>query len=133
MRVLLVDDEPLMLEYSASVLTSCGFEVQQETNGDDALECYLELGPYDLVLTDYIHPGMDGIELAAAIRRKNAKQAIALVTAATFVKPLPAAVKDIPVLEKPWQRQELLELVRSTLESCTHKAGKHPPPSPRKH
>ncbi len=94
-----------------------------EADGDEALAHYLEFGPYDLVLTDYIHPGMDGIELAVAIRRKNPVQPIALVTAvAVFVEPFPPMVKDISVLEKPWQKQELLELVKSTIEGKGYQA-----------
>src|SRR5439155_19237052 len=63
MRILLVDDEPLMQKCYLSVLASSGFDVAMEGNGDDALAHYLERGPYDLVLTDYIHPGMGGIDL----------------------------------------------------------------------
>jgi len=117
MRILLVDDDPGMQECTASILRSAGFEIEQEGNGDEALQHYLERGPCDLVLTDFRHPGMDGIELAAAIRRKSPMQPIALVSAsAADLAPLPPALRDVPILVKPFRPQDLLELVRSMLK-----------------
>src|ERR1035438_8310767 len=50
-------------------IVQAGFELEFAFDGDEALACYRQQGPYDLVLTDFYHPGMNGIELARAILR----------------------------------------------------------------
>ena len=53
-------------------------------------------GPYDLVLTDRHHPGMDGLDLAAAIRQENPTQAIAFFTADVHSEPVYAFRTEVP-------------------------------------
>ncbi|MGD1214739.1 MAG: response regulator [Terriglobales bacterium] len=45
-------------------------------DGDSALQRYCEHSPYDLVITDVYHPGLEGVELCKAIRRRNPSQAL---------------------------------------------------------
>jgi CheY-like chemotaxis protein len=56
------------------------FEIELQSNGDDALRRYRECGPYDMVLTGYWISGMVGSDLALAIRRENPAQPIAVIT-----------------------------------------------------
>ena len=65
------------------LLVETGFELEFTMDGDEALARYRQSRPYDLVLTDLYHPGLNGIELARAIRRENPSQAIAIFTAAS--------------------------------------------------
>jgi CheY-like chemotaxis protein len=51
-------------------------------DGDEALRLYKKRGPYDAVLTNIGHPGLDGIDLAKSIRTRNPNQRIGFVTAA---------------------------------------------------
>ena len=70
MRILIVDDnEPLTYFVSAFLKSEGDFEVECEVDGDAAFQHYCQHGPYDLVVTDYAHPGMDGLELSRAIRK----------------------------------------------------------------
>lgn len=64
-------------------LAQAGFELEFAMDGDQALRCFRQGGPYGLVVTDLYHPGLDGIDLARAIRRDNPAQAIAVFTAAS--------------------------------------------------
>jgi CheY-like chemotaxis protein len=61
-------------------LAKAGLELEFATDGDEAFKRYCDHGPYDLVITDYVHPGLDGFKLAKAIRRKNPNQVVAMVT-----------------------------------------------------
>jgi len=62
--VLLVEDEPHVLDVTRRVLEELGYRVLAATNGAHALERLADPGPVDLLLTDVVMPGMDGPELA---------------------------------------------------------------------
>src|SRR5277367_4703467 len=82
MKILIVDDnEDITRMLSAFLKREGDFEVECEVDGDSAFQHYVEHGPYDLVVTDYVHEGMNGLELSRAIRKKNPEQAIAAFTA----------------------------------------------------
>ena len=98
MRILLVDDDEATLELLESLLESAGHRVALATDGDQAFQKFCELGPFDLVLSDVMHPGPDGIELARTIRERNPEQRIGILT-------------GYPVLSKPCSREQLLEFV----------------------
>jgi CheY-like chemotaxis protein len=81
MRILLVDDTKAIAAMISAFLQLEGdFEVESQVDGDAAFRHYCQHGPYDLVVTDYDHPGMDGLVLSRAIRKKNPKQSIAAFT-----------------------------------------------------
>ncbi len=66
-RILLVDDEPDILEFVGYNLTKEGYQVQTATNGRDAIKVALETHPH-LILLDVMMPEMDGIETCQEIR-----------------------------------------------------------------
>ena len=66
-RVLIVDDSNLQLKIMTAMLTRLGFEVMQATNGPDALAICAESEP-DLVLSDWMMPGMNGLDLCRQFR-----------------------------------------------------------------
>lgn len=67
-RVLLVDDEPDILEFLSYNLEKAGYEVFSDTNGRAAIETSLRTRPH-LVILDVMMPEMDGIETCEEIRR----------------------------------------------------------------
>ncbi len=69
-RILLVDDEPLILKGLKFALEQDGYETDSAENGEVALEKILK-GSYDLVLLDVMLPKMSGIEVCQAVREKN--------------------------------------------------------------
>jgi DNA-binding NtrC family response regulator len=79
-----------------------GFELDFAFDGDKALTQYRQYGPYDLVLTDLYHPGIDGLDLARAILRENPEQALAMFTACITPGPSLEAIwrLGIPVADK---------------------------------
>ena len=78
-RILIVDDEPLVLEVLRDVLTSEGFTVSQAPRAELALEM-LGREPHALVLCDIRMPGMDGFELLKAVRRSHPGTDVIMMT-----------------------------------------------------
>ena len=68
LRVLLVDDDPLVLQGTASVLEELGHAVHAVASGEKALAVLAQDGNFDLLLTDHMMPGMSGVQLATMAR-----------------------------------------------------------------
>jgi len=79
-RVLVVDDEPGLLEVYADVLGEGGYEVTTATNGRTAIQA-LSASPFDAVLSDIVMPDLDGLQLLKAVRELDLDVAVVLVTA----------------------------------------------------
>jgi signal transduction histidine kinase len=79
LRVLVVDDEPLVREVLTVYLAEDEHEVTLATNGREGLARYRE-GEFDIVLTDRAMPEMSGDDLAAEIKALNPQQRILLLT-----------------------------------------------------
>lgn len=77
-RILLVDDQELVVRSIARVLQRCGHDVRCVLDGPSALEEARSFGP-DLALVDISLPGMDGFELAAQLRAEPAFESLMLV------------------------------------------------------
>ena len=67
-RILIVDDEKVQLEMLEGFLVKQGYEATAAEDGQKALEKF-KTGTFDLVLTDFRMPGMDGIQLLREVRR----------------------------------------------------------------
>jgi diguanylate cyclase (GGDEF)-like protein len=67
--VLVVDDDEIVREQLSTVLTSAGFDVQLTASGEEALRD-LDTSQYQIVLTDWEMPGMDGVALCRKVREK---------------------------------------------------------------
>ena len=69
-KILLVDDEPLILKGLKYSLEKDGYETESATDGEEALEKYAA-GNFDMVLLDVMLPGVDGIEVCQRIREHS--------------------------------------------------------------
>ena len=78
-RILLVDDNVHGLNARKSVLEELGYRIATASSGPDALEQYDER-PFDLVVTDYKMPRMDGIELIANFRKRTPDLPVILIS-----------------------------------------------------
>ena len=68
LSILLLDDDPVVQQLIATFLRELSLSIDLFANGDDALACYREARPYDLVITDHGHPGFWGIDFIDAVR-----------------------------------------------------------------
>jgi two-component system, chemotaxis family, chemotaxis protein CheY len=116
--VLIVDDDPLMRELCATCLADAGVVVLEAPDGQRGLEQAVALRP-DLVITDISMPVLDGLRLAAALRRDNRTEKIPLIfltgeSAASFeARGLELGV--FAHLAKPFDPEALLALATGML------------------
>jgi signal transduction histidine kinase len=104
-RVLVVDDDPLVMSSTAAMLEDLGHTVVQATSAISALTMLRGGAQVDLVLTDHAMPGLTGTELARLIRQTWASLPIILVTG---YPELPKGEdQTLPWLTKPYQREDL--------------------------
>src|SRR5277367_1887031 len=78
--ILSVDDEPAILLTRHKILESAGYEVLSAEDGEQALRLFASQ-PVDLVLLDYVMPGLDGGAVAEQMKRCRHNVPIVLVTA----------------------------------------------------
>ena len=113
MKILVVEDEPLIRLGLASVIEEAGYSVVEASNADDAIR-KLEADPHiQLILTDVDMPGsMDGIRLAHYVRDRWPPIQLIVISGKVGVKPhqLPVGAQFMP---KPYQEHQLLGLVQS--------------------
>jgi len=69
-RILLVDDEPDIIEFLQYNLEKEGYQIESSQNGEDAIEKALEFEPH-IILLDLMMPGIDGVETCRRIREKK--------------------------------------------------------------
>jgi two-component system, NtrC family, response regulator HydG len=92
-RVLIVDDEPDMVENCARILARAGYTCQTATDSRAAL-ALLESAPPDLLLTDLKMPGMDGMELLRRARDLDPALPVIMITAFATIESAVAAIKE---------------------------------------
>ncbi|MBI3223016.1 MAG: response regulator [Nitrosomonadales bacterium] len=80
MKILVVDDDELMRDWVGAVLADMGYEVITAADGRAAVSCFEQQSP-NLILLDQVMPGMNGFEVARAIRAKNSWVPIIFVSA----------------------------------------------------
>jgi signal transduction histidine kinase len=107
-RVLVVDDDPIVLSGTVAMLEDLGHSVCEAACGKEALELLNEEPSIDLVITDHAMPGMTGTELAIQIRQYWPAVPVVIATGYADV---PAEELGLPRLSKPYRQQELAELV----------------------
>jgi signal transduction histidine kinase len=99
LRVLVVDDEPNPRDIVTQYLLSDGHRVTTATNGGEAIQRVMA-EPFDLVITDHGMPGMNGLELAQAVRRIDADKSVILLTGFSLDANTPSEMVNC-VLKKP--------------------------------
>jgi len=122
-RVLVVDDEPMVLEVVTAYLERDGYRVSTATNGSEALAAVESMRP-DLLVLDVMLPEIDGFDLLGRIRRTSDMPVI-LLTARTEepdrVLGLELGADDYVV--KPFSPRELAARVRSVLRRAQPRTG----------
>jgi two-component system phosphate regulon response regulator PhoB len=126
-RILLVEDEPAQLEVLRYNLESEGYAVDVAATGDDALLLVDEAAP-DLILLDWMLPGVSGIEICRRIKTRKKTRGIPVIMLSARseevdrVRGLETGADDYVV--KPYSVNELMARVRANLRrSRPHAAG----------
>ena len=121
--VLVVDDDPAVRELLVEMLRSLGYRVIEAPHGRAGLEL-LEGEPCpDMMIVDYLMPGMSGAEVALAARRAHPELPILFSTGYADTGALQGALADLPVLRKPFRLADLASSVASSLASARRLGG----------
>jgi two-component system, cell cycle sensor histidine kinase and response regulator CckA len=112
LRVMLVDDEHMLVRLGTRVMERLGHEVAGFTDPQEAMAS-LDADPdrYDLVVTDYSMPSLSGLELAQMVAEKAPRVPVILVTGYGDVggEGMPASIKKL--LPKPFTMDQLREIL----------------------
>ncbi len=79
LKILLVDDEDHLQEVLGLLLELDGHQVTTAFSGEQALERAKE-GKFDLVITDFKMPGMNGMDVVRSIKKENPDTAVVMIT-----------------------------------------------------
>jgi two-component system alkaline phosphatase synthesis response regulator PhoP len=121
-KILIVDDEPDLVETLQDRLEMNGYSIVTAGNGKDGLEKALQEKP-DIVLLDVIMPIMDGLEMLEALRKHPECKdcAVIMLTARSqrqdIVRARACGIEDYVV--KPFDLSELIEKIENVLEHHT--------------
>jgi two-component system cell cycle sensor histidine kinase/response regulator CckA len=119
-RILVVDDEAIIVELNTQRLSRLGYEVSTRTSSVDALEFFRkEPDRFDLVVTDYTMPNMTGMDLARELMKIRPDIPIILCTGhSESISPETAKQGGIKAfLMKPIAKHDLARAVRRVLDS----------------
>lgn len=123
-KILVIDDEPSILNLVTAYLKQEGYEIYTASNGISGLKAARAYQP-DLVVLDLMLPGMDGLELLAQLRRESNVYVI-LLTAKTEKtdKVVGLSVGADDYVSKPFSPRELVARIKAALRRQEPGAGK---------
>ena len=115
-RILVVDDEPSIVDAVATALRYEGFEVREEGTGRSAISAVADFEP-DLVVLDWMLPDLDGIEVGKRLRERGFKTAILFLTAKDAVENKVEALRagGDDYVTKPFSLAEIVARVQAIL------------------
>lgn len=121
-KILIVEDEPAVLEMISFVLEQAGFETQQAANSEEARR-QLSASPPDLILMDWMLPGMSGIELTRVLKSDPVTRDIPIIVLTARgeeddkVRGLGSGAEDYVL--KPFSPRELIARIKVILRRIT--------------
>jgi CheY-like chemotaxis protein len=120
-KVLVVDDDPLVREMTGTILQRAGYQVQRAAGAAEALEIYATSGeePFQLVLTDLVMPSMSGFDLARELQSLDPNVRILFLTGEIPARPQQGGrtPANVHMLGKPFRPAELLTAVRDIVST----------------
>ncbi|MCA1712897.1 MAG: response regulator transcription factor [Actinobacteria bacterium] len=124
-RLLVVDDEPNIVELLSASLRYAGFEVETATNGTSALQVARTFRP-DLLVLDVMMPEMDGFELVRRLRGDGTRTPVLFLTArdATEDKVTGLTLGGDDYVTKPFSLEEVVARIRAVLRRTSEKEAR---------
>jgi len=118
--ILIADDDPLLRRLLADVLAVTGASVIEATNGEEAIQLALRLGP-DIALIDLVMPNIDGLEVIKRLRVECPELKIVALSGGgrnryMDILTLANRLGADACLAKPFTPKQLVELLRSKFD-----------------
>ena len=117
--IVLVDDEPMILTSIRTLLMlEMECEIESFTSPLEAVKC-LEKSTVDVTVSDYLMPGMTGIQLLAEAKRLQPEAARVLLTGHADKASAIQAINEVGLfhyLEKPWDNTQFLLVIQQAVE-----------------
>jgi CheY-like chemotaxis protein len=110
-KVLVVDDQPEVLAMVAEIFRNLGFDVLTAGDGRSALNLLVREANVQLLFSDIVMPGMNGIELAN--QAKNRFPAMKILLASGYPPPEAGSLKDFDFLAKPFSLADVAKKLRA--------------------
>ena len=126
-KILIVDDEEIVLIAFQRELERAGYEAQTAPGGKEALEL-VKNGAFDIVYTDLVMPGMNGVELCKEIRKVSPRTRVILISGHSehvmkFSTPFVLAGGQDEILRKPLGDGELVRTTEKMMAEIGDKRG----------
>jgi len=112
--ILLIDDDDDVRSFMAASLTEFGHQVVEAANGADGIRRFADTVP-DLVILDFVMPGLSGAEVAARLLAHRPEQRILFVSGYSETEAIRKVAPDAPVLTKPFRPDALDAAVRDAM------------------
>jgi two-component system cell cycle sensor histidine kinase/response regulator CckA len=123
--ILVAEDEPAQRVLIVTTLRAEGFTVLEACDGKAAEAAAVKFGvPVDLLLTDFVMPGMDGPRLAQALRPRFPAMKVLIITGHIDEEPVQKGVMEeafkrgAAFLQKPFTPEDLVRRVRAVLSGA---------------
>jgi two-component system response regulator PilR (NtrC family) len=117
-RILVVDDQESMCETLEILFRRAGHDVHTSNDGQRAVETIRNEPPFDLVITDLVMPGTDGMEVLKASRDHNPECQVIMITAHSTTEAAVSAMKlgAYDYVQKPFSLGEMRITAEKALE-----------------
>ncbi len=116
-RILIVDDEATIRALLKCAVAGPGVDLFEADSAERALEMAVLQAPFDLVITDILMPGMDGVELAGRMRAQGYAGKFLFISGFCDLQSLEKRIRGFHArfLAKPFSIPELVRMVRILL------------------
>ncbi|NUS99422.1 MAG: PAS domain-containing protein [Sphingomonas sp.] len=113
-RILVIDDDPDVRAFISESLAEQGYRVHEAPDGKTGLSAFVAQSP-DLVVLDFIMPGLSGADVASRILSTHPDQPILFVSGYSETDSIKRIAPDAPLLTKPFRAEALNKAVRTAL------------------
>ncbi|MBI5603850.1 MAG: sigma-54-dependent Fis family transcriptional regulator [Deltaproteobacteria bacterium] len=116
-RLLIVEDESTLRESLKRVFIREGYEAETAGSAEEAVKVFEE-GAYDLIITDIILPGMDGIQFLKEVRKRVPDELVIVMTAYASIETAVGALRAgaYDYILKPIIHEEIKKIIRQALD-----------------
>jgi signal transduction histidine kinase/CheY-like chemotaxis protein len=129
-RVLVVDDDPMILQFVCTTLAHAGYRVHAAPAAEDALTAYAAAGadPFRLVLADLVMPHVTGVDLARRLLARDAEARVLFMSGYAAGEFARQDLIDGPfdLLSKPFRTEGLLRAVRTAIDRPARRPAARP-------